>query len=117
MGPPGHARGANPRVPEALRAAVFEVDQVGHVLDRVVPEGGRFHVVRMTGRTEARDRSFQDAERTIRVSLVQQRIRERETQLEQELRQRFPVTIDEAALAGVKVPEAEGSALPAAGAR
>ena len=113
VGPPGHPRGANPRVPEALRAAVFQIDKVGDVLDHVVPDGGRFHVVRMTGRTEARDRSFQDAERTIRVALVQQRIHEREDQLEQDLKQRFPVTIDDEALTQVKVPEMDaGSAAP-----
>lgn len=106
VGPPGHARGGNPKVPEALRAAVFEIPpQIGAVLDRVVPEGGKFHVVRMTGRTEARDRSFQDSERTIRVAIVQQRIREREAQLEVELKQRFPVSVDDSALAQVKVPE------------
>jgi peptidyl-prolyl cis-trans isomerase C len=113
VGPPGHPRGANPRVPEALRAAVFQIDKVGDVLDHIVPDGGRFHVVRMTGRTEARDRSFQDAERTIRVALVQQRIHEREDQLEQDLKQRFPVTIDDEALTQVKVPEVDaGSAAP-----
>jgi peptidyl-prolyl cis-trans isomerase C len=107
VGPPGHPRGANPRVPEALRAAVFEIDQLGGVLDRVVADSGRFHVVRMTGRTEARDRSYQDAERTIRVALVQQRIRAREAELEQELRKRFPVSVDDEALGQVKVPEAD----------
>ena len=118
VGPPGHPRGANPRVPEALRSAVFEVEQLGGVLGRVVAEGGRFHVVRMTGKTDARDRSFQDAERTIRVALVQKRIAEREVQLEQELRQRFPVSVDDAALAQVKVPDAEASpAAPASSAR
>jgi peptidyl-prolyl cis-trans isomerase C len=118
VGPPGHPRGANPRVPDALRAAVFQIDKVGDVLDHVVPDGGRFHIVRMTGRTEARDRSFQDAERTIRVALVQQRIHEREDQLEQDLKQRFPVTIDDEALTQVKVPEADaGSAAPSASAR
>ncbi len=118
VGPPGHPRGANPRVPEALRAAVFEIDQVGGVLGHVVMDGGRFHIVRMTGRTEARDRSFQDAERTIRVALVQQKIREREAQLELELRQRYPVTVDDEALAHMKVPNADdGSAAPPASAR
>ena len=114
VGPPGHARGANPRVPEALRAAVFEIGQVGSVLGRVVPDDGRFHVVRMTGRTEARDRSFQDSERTIRVALVQQKIQDREAQLENELKQRFPVSIDDDALAQVKVPEADAGVAPAA---
>ncbi len=117
VGPPGHPRGANPRVPETLRAAVFEVDRVGGVLGHVVAEAGRFHIVRMTGRTEARDRSFQDAERTIRVALVQQKIREREAELEAQLRQRYPVTVDDAALAGMKVPDAGDATAPPAGAR
>jgi peptidyl-prolyl cis-trans isomerase C len=119
VGPPGHPRGGNPRVPEALRAAVFQIDKVGDVLDHVVPDGGRFHIVRMTGRTDARDRSFQDAERTIRVALVQERIRQREEQLEQQLKQRYPVTIDDEALAQAKVPEADAgsTASPATSAR
>jgi len=118
VGPPGHPRGANPRVPEALRAAVFEIDKLGGVLDRVVVESGHYHVVRMTGRTEARDRSYQDSERTIRVALVQQRIHAREAELEQELKKRFPVSVDDDALNQVKVPEADGShAAPAASAK
>jgi len=118
VGPPGHPRGANPRVPEALRAAVFEVDKLGGVLNRVVSESGHFHVVRMTGRTEARDRSYQDAERTIRVTLVQQRIRDREAELERELKQRYPVSVDDEALSQVKVPEADAAnAAPAASGR
>jgi len=118
VGPPGHPRGANPRVPEAVRAAVFEIDKLGGVLDRVVAESGHFHVVRMTGRTEARDRSYQDAERTIRVALVQQRIRAREAELERELKKRYPVSVDDEALSQVKVPEADAaSAAPAASAR
>ncbi|HEY0466008.1 MAG TPA: peptidyl-prolyl cis-trans isomerase, partial [Polyangiaceae bacterium] len=117
VGPPGHARGANPRVPEPVRAAVFEIDKLGGVLDRVVPEAGHYHVVRMTGRTEARDRSYQDAERTIRVALVQQRIRAREAELEQELKKRYPVSVDDEALSQVKVPEADAaSSAPAASA-
>jgi peptidyl-prolyl cis-trans isomerase C len=118
VGPPGHPRGANPRVPEALRAAVFEIDKLGGVLDKVVADAGHFHVVRMTGRTEARDRSYQDAERTIRVALVQQRIRAREAELEQELRKRYPVSVDDEALSQVKVPAAEASGVtPAPSAR
>ncbi|MEO8901430.1 MAG: peptidyl-prolyl cis-trans isomerase [Polyangiaceae bacterium] len=117
VGPPGHPRGANPRVPEALRAAVFEIAKVGDVLPRIVPEGGRFHVVRMTGRTDARDRSFQDSERTIRVAIVQQKIQDREAQLEAELKQRFPVSVDDEALAQVKVPEADAGVAPAASAK
>ncbi|MEI9953780.1 MAG: peptidyl-prolyl cis-trans isomerase [Pseudomonadota bacterium] len=118
VGPPGHPRGANPRVPESVRAAVFEIASLGGVLDRIVADSGHFHVVRMTGRTEARDRSYQDAERTIRVALVQQRIRAREAELEQELRKRYPVSVDDEALSQVKVPEPDAAnAAPAASAK
>ncbi len=104
VGPPGHARGENPNVPEALRAAVFEIDRVGGVLPRLVRGPSGFHVVRMTGKTDARDRSFADAERSIRVALVQARIRAREAELEAELKKKYPVSIDEAQLAKIPLP-------------
>ncbi len=113
VGPPGHPRGGNPRVPEALRAAVFQIADVNGVLDHVVPDGGKFHIVRLAARTEARDRSFQDAERTIRVSLAQARLVAREAEYEKELRQSYPVTVDDQALAEVKVPATGSSAAPA----
>jgi len=101
---PGEGRGDNPKVPEELRAAVFEIPKVGGVHGQVVKARGRFHIVRMTGKTEARERSFTDAQRSIRVSIVQERIRAAEKQLEEELRKRIPVRIDEQALAKVSVP-------------
>jgi parvulin-like peptidyl-prolyl isomerase len=104
VGPPGHPRGENPRVPEALRAAVFEIEKVGGVLDRPIAAAGGFHVVRMTGKTDARDRTFADAERSIRVALVQEQIRAREQQLESELKKKYPVTIDEQQLAKIPLP-------------
>ena len=104
VGPPGHARGENPNVPEPLRAAVFEIDNLGGVLPKVVAAAGAFHVVRLTGKTDARDRTFADADRSIRVALVQERIRARETELEAELKKKYPVTIDEAQLAKIPIP-------------
>jgi parvulin-like peptidyl-prolyl isomerase len=104
VGPPGQARGENPNVPEPLRAAVFEIDKLGGVLPRPVAAGGAFHIVRMTGKTDARDRTFTDAERSIRVALVQERIRAREAELEAELKKKYPVTIDEVALAKIPLP-------------
>jgi len=103
VGPPGHPRGENPNVPEPLRAAVFEIDKLGGVLSRPIAVGGTFHIVRLTGKTDARDRSFADAERSIRVALVQERIRARESELELELKKKYPVTIDEAQLAKIPV--------------
>ncbi|HYP90028.1 MAG TPA: peptidyl-prolyl cis-trans isomerase [Polyangiaceae bacterium] len=104
VGPPGHARGENPNVPEPLRAAAFEIEKLGGVLPRVVAADHAFHVLRLTGKTDARDRSYADAERSIRVALLQERIRAREAELEQELKKKYPVTIDEAALAKLPLP-------------
>jgi hypothetical protein len=114
VGPPGHPRGDNPQVPEAVRAAVFEIDKLGGVLARPVAEGGRFHVVRMTGQTGARDRSFADAERSIRVALVQERIRASEAELEAELKKKYPVTVDEAQLAKIPLPSSSAKEAGAA---
>ncbi len=112
VGPPGHPRGDNPAVPEPLRAAVFEIEQVGGVLERVVPVGKSFHVVRMTGKTDARDRTFADAERAIRVALVQERLRAREAELMAELAKKYPVTIDEQQLAKIALPSTKAPATP-----
>ena len=40
VSPPGDPRGVNPRVPEEVRAAVFEIAKVGDVLPRLVPAAG-----------------------------------------------------------------------------
>jgi parvulin-like peptidyl-prolyl isomerase len=113
VGPPGHPRGQNPSVPEPLRAAVFEIEKLGGVLGRPVPVAGSFHVIRMTSKTDARDRTFADAERAIRVALVQERIRAREAELEAELKTKYPITIDEAQLAKIPMPAPPAKAAPA----
>ena len=104
---PGEKRGGNPRVPEALRKAVFQVDAIGQVYPKVVEAGGKFHVVRMTGKTEARDRSLEEAERTIRVSILQERLEKVQSELEAKLRKKYEVKVDEAALKKVDVPSLE----------
>jgi hypothetical protein len=116
VSPPG-AQGDNARVPEPLRAAVFKIDTVGGVFPEVVEADGKFHIVRLTGKTEARKRNYDEAERQIRVAIIQQKIRQREEQLQQELRKRFPVKLNSEALAKVDVnkeakPSAAGSAAP-----
>lgn len=107
VGEPGNKRGDNPKVPDPLRKAVFQIEKVGAVLDQIVEHEGKFHIVRMTGKTEARDRTYREAERNIRVAIVQERIRAAEKKLEDELRKKFEVKVDDAALAKVKVPGEE----------
>jgi len=114
---PGVERGTNQRIPEAVRAALFKIAKIGEVHDAVVGAGGKFFIVRLIGKSEARDRSFKEAERSIRVSLVQEKIRAAEEKLEQELRKKYPVKIDDAALEQVKLPSAAApSAAPGAAA-
>jgi DNA-directed RNA polymerase subunit F len=105
VSPPGDARGANQHVPEPVRAAVFGngIEKVGDLAPRPVAAGDRFYVVKLTARTDPHDRSFEEAERPIRVKLAQDKIRAREQALLDDLRKQFPVTIDEAALGQVAV--------------
>lgn len=105
VGPPGSAKGDNPRVPEPLREAVFKIGAVGGVHTELVKDGGKLHVVRMTGKTDARDRTLAEAERTIRVAILQERMRASEAKLEKELRERYPVKIDDKALEKVELPK------------
>jgi len=104
VGPTGDSRGDNPRVPAEVRAAIYEIANVGEVLPRVVRgANGKFYVVKLSAKTDAHDRTLQEAERTIRVKLTQDKMREKEKDLLDELGRQFPVTIDENALARVQV--------------
>jgi DNA-directed RNA polymerase subunit F len=104
VSPPGDLRGANQRVPEEVRVGIFDVDKVGDVLPRVVKAGaGKYYVIKLTSRTEAHDRTLEDAERQIRVKLAQDNIHAREVALLDDLRKQYPVKIDEAALGQVVV--------------
>jgi parvulin-like peptidyl-prolyl isomerase len=103
--PPSWGKNDNPRVPEAVRAAAFEIGQVSGVLGRTVEDAGSFHVVRLTGKNDPRDRSLEEAERPIRVRLMQENLRRAEEELGRELRARFPVQVDDAALAKAAVPD------------
>jgi peptidyl-prolyl cis-trans isomerase C len=103
VSPPGDERGGNARIPAEVRAGAFEIAAVGGVLPRVVPSGGKIYVVKFTSKADPHDRSYADAERSIRVKLAQDKLHGRQEELVDELRKRYPVKIDEAALAAVKV--------------
>ncbi|HSC86260.1 MAG TPA: peptidylprolyl isomerase, partial [Polyangiaceae bacterium] len=102
VSPPGEARGENAEVPEPVRTALFQLKNLGEVAPAPVSAGGRWYVVRLGGTSPARDRSLREADRTIRVELVRQRYVEKERALEAELRQKFPVVVDEQALSAWK---------------
>jgi peptidyl-prolyl cis-trans isomerase C len=114
VSPPGDSRGDNPRVPLEVRLAVFEIAQVGDILERVVPASGRYYVIKFASRSEAHDRTIEDAARTIRVKLARDKAKAKESAYIEQLRQQFPVTIDEAALSQVDV-DAAASPTPRSG--
>jgi hypothetical protein len=87
-----------------VRQALFRIEKLGGVFPELVKDGAKFHVVRMTGKSDARTRTYAEAERAIRVAILQRKLVAAELDLERELRQRYPVQIDEAALQTVKVP-------------
>ena len=103
VSPPGDPRGENTRVPEEVRVAGFSIPEVGQVADHVVPSKGRFYIVRLTQKLVAHERTYEEAERSIRVKLAQDKLRAREDELIADLRKNMKVEVDEAALATVKV--------------
>lgn len=117
VSPPGDPRGDNPRVPAEVRAAVYGIEELGGIYDKVVPSGGRFFVVRLTGKIPPHERAYEEAERSIRVKLAQDKLRAKEDELIAELKKSVKVEIDEAALGTVKVttmPSSVPSAAPRA---
>lgn len=116
VGPPDDPRGDHPRVPAELRRAIFEVQgEPGATLDRVVTTSdGRFFIVRLAGKSPPHERSFAEAERSIRGLLVQKEMEARAKALEADLAKRFPVTVDAAALEKVELPSAAPSSSHAA---
>ena len=110
VSPPGDARGENVRVPEPVRVAVFAIADVGAIHGEVVAHGGKFYVVRLTQKLPPHERTFEEAERTIRVKLAQDKLRAKEEELIIELRKGMKVEVDEAAVASVKVDLGDGGA-------
>lgn len=104
VGPMSDPKGGNPRVPDAVRAAAFTLPAVGAVGADVVEAEGKVYIVRLNGITLPHRRTLGESERSIRVLLLQERMLKKERDLEAELRKKYPVQIDDQALAQVKIP-------------
>lgn len=113
VSPPGDPRGDNPRVPPEVRVAVFAIGELGGIHDKVIPSGGKFYLVRLTQKIPPHERTYEEAERSIRVKLAQDKLRAKEDELIAELKKGMKVEIDEAALATVKITSAPSSPPPA----
>lgn len=106
VGPPNHKKGANSKVPKVVQETVFKLSKVGEVFPEVVTDGSTHYLVRMSGSTAAYDRGVAEADRQIRVAILKQKMIDQERALEEELRAKYKVEIDEAVLAKVKAPGA-----------
>jgi parvulin-like peptidyl-prolyl isomerase len=102
---PGESGGENPKVPDALRQAVFRIAEIGGVFSELVEASGSYHIVRMIGKTDKRTRSFAEAERIIRLRLLEARAEQLERDLEKRLRQRYEIVVDEKAMKKLELPE------------
>jgi DNA-directed RNA polymerase subunit F len=104
VSPPGDPRADNPRIPPEVRAALFQIANVGDVLDRYVKASdGKFYVIRLGQRTDPHERTLAEADRTIRVKLAQDKLKAQEDALLDELKREFPIQIYETALGLVHV--------------
>jgi len=108
VGPLSDPRGANERVPQAVREEAFKLKAQGDVAAELVEAEGKVFIVRLAGITAGHKRSLQEADRAIRVLLVQEKLAEKDKAMEAELRRKFPVEIDDRALSAVKVPVTPG---------
>jgi peptidyl-prolyl cis-trans isomerase C len=104
VGPMSDAKGSNPRVPDAVRAAAFTLPAVGAVAPDAIEAEGKVYIVRLNGITPPHRRTLAESERSIRVLLLQERMLKKERDLEAELRKKYPVQIDDQALSQVKIP-------------
>lgn len=100
--PPGDPRGDNVHVPPEVRVALYTLNEVGDVFDKVVTSGDKFYVVRLTQKIAPHERSFEEAERSIRVKLAQDELKKREDALIDDLKKSIKVEIDESALSSVR---------------
>jgi peptidyl-prolyl cis-trans isomerase C len=105
VGTPGDPKNESTRVPPAVQKAIFELEKVGEVHGELIAAEGKLYIVRLSGRSPAHTRTFEEAERTIRVELLKERQKALEDKLAADLRKRYPVEIDEAALKGIEIPK------------
>jgi hypothetical protein len=94
----------NERVPEPVRAAVFQIERVGGVYPELVSHEGRFHVVRLAARTEARARELGEVESAVRLRMIGEQQAAAEADLLARLQREIPVRVDDAELERVPPP-------------
>jgi peptidyl-prolyl cis-trans isomerase C len=101
---PSSGRGEDEHVPEPVREVAFQLPSPGSVHPEPVAALGKFYVVQLVAINAPHKRSREEADRAIRVAILQDKARAAQAALEKELLAKIPVQIDQAALAKVAVP-------------
>lgn len=89
--------------PAAVRKAAFSIEQVGKVYPGLVEADGGYHILMLTGKRAALERTYEQAKRAIRHKLTRERKDAAMQALTARLRKEVPVEIDYGALEEVKV--------------
>jgi parvulin-like peptidyl-prolyl isomerase len=88
---------------QAVRRAAFSLDKVGTVYPELIPEGGGYHIVMLTGKRAELKRTYEQAKRAIRHKLSRERKEAAMKALTERLRKEVKVEVDYDALAQVRV--------------
>jgi peptidyl-prolyl cis-trans isomerase C len=106
---PAQRRDDEPVVPAAVAEAAFSLAQVGDIHPTLIQSPAGFHILKLTGKRAALHRTLEEASRPIRNRLWRERREQRVTDFIAGLRRDASVTIDEAALASLRVDIPEGN--------
>ncbi len=107
---PAQRRDDEPVIPAAVAEAAFTLAQVGDIHPTLIQSPAGFHILKLTGKRAALHRTLEEASRPIRNRLWRERREQRVTDFIASLRRDANVTIDEAALAALRVDIPEGNA-------
>lgn len=92
--------------------AVFQIQEVGDVYPEPVAHGGKFHVLRLISKVEARQRTLVEVDDAIRARILVERHAEARAALLARLRETTTVSVDESTLGRLPAPNAAAAAPP-----
>ncbi len=106
---PAERRAGEPAVPPEVAEAAFSIQQLDEVNPRLVKSAEGWHILKLTGRREAWQRTLDEARNRIQSRLAQDRLRARMTAFVEEARERLQVEVNEEALGLVEIPVPSGT--------
>lgn len=100
---PNERTGSEPRVPEAVARAAFKLTRLGDIYPQPVESTDGYHIIRLTAKREALQRSLQEVRRPIQNLLLKQRRAEMIENLLKKLRQQANIKEDLERLKDVRI--------------